>query len=278
MDIRQRTPALGKRAGADEHEAQVGQAARDGGEEIGVEGVAVDAADEADARMRNGRDVGGIGAGCAAGGGEHVVIDAVGDEERAADLAELLVHEVGRRVEGEIGARLQGGDLGADDGRIGFGIGFEAVGALEEDCGRGNAVDEVGARRAVDPQQGIVDAGAGGGEADLRGERPAGELLARLAGDGKGREHPEVVLDVDDAAGDGLELARDAAGELRLVGEARHAHGDRVDEQHGPAARQASEDLRVEVSAVVIPPVLAAHADDAVEGTRCGGRSHAGLR
>src|SRR5690606_20826696 len=79
------------------------------------------------------------------------------------------------------------------------------------------------------------------------------------------REDPEVVFDPHDPARQALELAADAGGKLAPFLQRRHAHGERIDEQHRHRPGEAAHDLKIEMTAVVIPPVLAADADDADE-------------
>ena len=70
---------------------------------------------------------------------------------------------------------------------------------------------------------------------------------------------------LDEAAREALQFATDAGGEQGRLRRARHAYADRIDEQHRHLAGETAQDLQIEMAAVVIPPVLAAHADDAVE-------------
>ena len=72
---------------------------------------------------------------------------------------------------------------------------------------------------------------------------------------------------------DAAELVSDARPELGIPAQAGHPHADRADVQHAAAAGQPLHHLDVEVGVAVIPPVLAAHADDPGSTDSCRARA-----
>ena len=224
----------------------------------------VDAADKHGARAREGGDIGGFLALAETGSLEVLVVDTMIDEGLPARLARFLAHQPVRAVDDEIGARLHGHDLARQLNAVAVGKRLEAVGALEGEADVADAVDEIGAWRAVDPQQRPPYADAAGGEGDLRCESPIGRLATEAAGNRYGRKDVKAVLDVDDAARQARKLAADALEEEPAVAELRHAHANRVDEQDRDARREPPHDLEVVVATIVVPPVFPADADDAI--------------
>ena len=246
---------------ADQHDVGVGQGPSECLDEVEVDDVVVETAEEAEPRVRDGPEVGRhLGLGHA---GEVVDVHAVVEEERlTAHPVPLGVAQGAAHVEHRVGLAEQRLLQRSDEVAIGLGEARVKIRPVVEEATTRQGRDHVVRGRDGDHVHGRSHAESQGDQPDLQahdGRRDPPRPRAAVERQRHGGHHREVGqrrLGLANELRHALGLAPDPSPRLGAPAGERHAHRDAVDEQHPTGLGDVRHQLHVRMRTVVVPPVL----------------------